>query len=327
MRIAFNTYSPALTDNTMTSSATGLWFSSIIRHFANLGHEVWNVSVGEMTDRKDSLDRVFANPVDLIILIWRWPMDEELYPRRAAAYERQLELIDLAIQNKTPVLIHDEDYKEGAIEAHDLLNRSGVRCFLTSPALKIIEPYRWLPFPLIHSRWTPKASLSNKFYDFVYVGNNYERYDQMKAFLNNPANKYASTHIYGNWLIPSETRQSPEQVKQDFPTVTFFDPVPQDKVLNILVKYFFTAHFAKPEYCKTGFITMRWQEAVSAGTLAFVPDEFWLPPEIESRFKGLNQNKLLDPIIYNTTLAYQYQYIRALSDIDEWTRILDDLVN
>lgn len=323
MRIAFNTYSPALTDNQMTSSATGIWFNAVVNHFIGRGDEICNVSVGEKYDRGPVLTRFFAKPVDAIILIWRWPMNSELYPRRAMAYERQLELIDLAIDHKIPVLIHDEDFKDGAYEAYSLLRSKRVPVALTAPSM-FSPTHSFLPFPMYYRRLA--AAFVRKSFDFGYIGNNYERYSQMRDWLKHPPIDFLTYHFWGNWLETSPERESPEQVKRDFPHVTFKGRLTQDQVISQLSHYRFTCHFAKEEYCKTGFVTMRWQEAACARTVAFVPDSFRLPAWMKPAF-NFDTSDILDPQYYQKIADAQYQAIQSISLVSEWSRHIDVLVN
>lgn len=323
MRIALNTYSPAFTDNVMLSSATGLWLRDAITPMVRAGHEILNVSVGGVSNRDEEFERAFAKKVDAMILIWRWPMDEDQYPRRSQAYERQLELIDLAIDHGIPVLIHDEDYKPGAIEAFELLKMNNVPVNLTAPAM-FSPNHNFLPFPKPDGMLMTRVT---KEFDFGYIGNNYERYEQMKKWFKYPPIDFHSIHILGNWLSPSPNRESPEQVKADFPNIYFGSQVPQNMVIKQLAKYRFTCHFAKDEYCSTGFITMRWLEAVMAGTVAFIPTEFKLPTWMKPAFQFPDPYELLNQEFYDHIRNKQAEAVAHIFNSGNWLAAINALVN
>jgi glycosyltransferase involved in cell wall biosynthesis len=115
--------------------------------------------------------------------------------------------------------------------------------------------------------------------DLVYIGNNYNRYEQAVMFLEGFAKASPRVHVYGNWLEPNPERESPEKVKQDFPHVKFLGRLPQNQIIDVLSKARTTIHLFKPEYGAHGFIAPRWAEAAAAGVPAFVPSTFRVAPE------------------------------------------------
>lgn len=324
MRILLNTYEPSLTDgNDNTSTGGGQWLQYLIDKLTEAGHEVVNASVGESDLRIHALGKALGQQIDVILLCWRWPMED--YPQRHAAYERQQFLLNLASKTNTPVLIHDQDLKSNILQELTLYPR--LRCLLTMPAFNPPPGYSTLHFPNPFNLNVPlpsKAALTERLYSHTYIGNNYERYDIMKQTWGHEAE--FTSNIWGNWLEPSSNRESPEQVVKDFPSTVFHGRLPQSEALTVLGQSMFTQHFAKPEYDEYGFMTIRWCEAAAAGCLAFCDPLFIMPEAYRNAFVE-SRMAVEDEGDYLTYLHLQRRIIESVQSIEPWFVILQGLAD
>lgn len=296
----------------------GRWWPILKSNITAEGYRIYDVS---LPVDEAGLDRALRVKPGLIFLYWRWPMDDRRYPDRQAAYLRQLTLIDYAIENKTPVLIFDGDLQPGVEECAEALRFNGNRVVVAAPMLFPKRGYMRLMYPMCYSlpKFVPKL------YDFCYIGNNYGRYDEMRGVLGLPFFENKTNLIYGNWLDFSIDRQTPEEIKRDFPFVQFKGRAQSNEVISLLSRAVFTYHFAKPEYNSTGFITMRWQEAATAGCLGLSTTSFRLPSEMKDQFR-LNPDKAYaDAVAYRSMVLSQYRLLEFISRYDQWSPVLRDL--
>lgn len=324
MKVAFLGYEPALTDGMQkTSAAGGLWLPALFSFLESKDIYVDNGSVGENEIRYSEFYNSLLH-AEAFIIQWRWPMPRSF--SRGAAFDRQMKALYFAENNGIPVLIHDEDYKDSEIFDR-LAKYPNLRYKLTSPAFNPREGYSTLfyPFPKMEQRFLP---LADRFETFAYIGNNYERYDQMKTYYGGWQDYPIS--IWGNWLEHSDERESPEQVVKDFPCVSFKGRLPQNAVGEVLSRSMFTHHFAKPAYCTEGFMTIRWFEAALSGCIGIAPDEFTLPSEWEDIFKFDTETieaLMMDEFYYRSVLNSQLDLLRTIDGSQQWYDLLVSLVH
>lgn len=215
-----------------------------------------------------TLESVLANRYnrfDLGFLIWRWPMPD--YPERQLAYENQLKIIEWLSGQRVPFIVYDLDHKITSIDRVFIASKGGR---IASPALFPLNGEIHLPLPNPYDR--SRRVMFTRSRRLIYIGNNYERYEQARYYLG-----ASNAHLFGNWLIPNPERETPEKVKADFPMCTFHSRVPAEEVISTLMTGWSTIQLAKPSYCKSGFMTIRYAEADAAGVVGFVPAEFRLP--------------------------------------------------
>lgn len=328
MKILWNTFEPSLTDmNNNTSAGGGIWTRYLWRNLAAADISVINVSVGETsatTPSRMSIKESLDQGVDLIVLCWRWPMPD--YPARNCAYDRQLELLEMANLYQIPVLIHDEDMKSDAVTVMES-SYPRVKYKATQPAFYPADGYETLMFPYDITPTRDFVPHVNREYDVVYVGNNYERYEQSKQYFNKVA-ETLRMDVWGNWLEPSSARESPIQVKSDMPNVRFHGRLSQEHVHGILSASKATVHLAKPTYCEHGFVTIRWAEAAKALTYADVPIDFQMPESIDHAYGGI----LLGPNIndvgvheYRKLVTSQRQACKTIFRWTEWLKAINSL--
>jgi len=275
MRIAFHTWDPGLWSQKPNSAGGSQWIKALWAYLSSLGHEILWLGQHEPEGAKKIRH---ARQADIIILFWRWPMHSS-YGERNRAQQKQCRIIDAAMLKRIPMLIHDQDHKMLEVEIASL--RSAKNVILAAPELEPRPGFKCLMYPNPHKLYDPyvyRSPFTNR-WDLIYIGNNYERWEQWLEYVVKPAKLGMSAVCYGNWLEPHPDRQSPEEVKEAAPGVSFPGRLSQHMIIEEYLKADCTVHMAKPSYCETGFVTMRWAEAASAGTLGFIPGEFKHVPE------------------------------------------------
>lgn len=262
-------------------SGTETWEGLIHRRLESLGSVVItretaslapSVRVPEGTICRIDGEHVDRVPfVEVAFFYWRWPMPEPKYADRHQAYLNQISYITAYLNLGIPVIVFDGDHKISDEEVRGLVEM-GVRVY--APELLPGPGKRTLMYPHLFDTHTKRTTptFTRRPYYVGYVGNNYERYEQARRLLG--GHDAPDSHIWGNWLDEGPGREAPETVKRDFPRARFHGKLPNDQVISALAKSWSTVHLAKPSYCDRGFVTIRWAEAVLAGTFGFVPSEF-----------------------------------------------------
>jgi len=321
MNIGFHGYEPAFeSGNMMTSTGSSHHLITLMNEFARLGHYNYWFGNGENSIATSiSLDLI--PNMNIIFLFWRWPMPD--YPDRDTAYSRQLSIIKRAANLKIPIVVHDQDHKID----------DKMKSFLTGYAVRLTEPslhprlgFESLMYPSSYSL-TRKYQPHSRF-GLAYIGNNYERYEQAKKYVVHPR---VLASFYGNWVIKSPSRETPEQVEHDFPNVLFEGRLEADQVVTRLANASATIHLAKPSYNETGFITMRWAEAASAACPALIPSEFKFlesVPKIgfvaDSQAVAENLDileALKDPNHGKAIVEWQREFVNQYMKPDRWVEL------
>jgi len=294
MKIGIHTYEPGITHKQLVNSTGGRdWLKFVINMLQSRGHEVFWVSnkLFPAWPSNKTLKTTKLDGLDTIFMPWRWPMPK--YPERHALYEQQQEIL---ANYKGRIIVHDEDHMITAKEEQHLMTSPNV--VLTAPELLPRPGYKTLIFPypfaglptpdMIEDKFTKLPNERKKMVDFVYVGNNYERYNQTKLFLSTKHTRgldpELKVQIWGNWLEKHSDRETPEQVKTDFPNVLFQGRLPQNQVRDVLQNAYATVALHKPSYGHSGFVTIRWAEAIAASCILFIPQTFKMPRAFASLF-------------------------------------------
>ena len=210
---------------------------------------------------------------DILFIEWRWPIYKNSGKGKFEPdLERQTELLK-HYHGEIPVVIWDADLKmteedekrwPEAIIADPTLDpkkitRDRVRLPFSSDFKVIMDPY----FEPIR---------------YGYIGNNYERDEMFMKYYNTPAAglrvKGIQTSVYGNWLLKSPERMSPEEVVKKFKYVSFVDRVGFTESMKLLNSFICSTHISKPEYADVGFASPRYLENIATCTPALVPEEF-----------------------------------------------------
>lgn len=276
--ILWSTWESSLDNSASLSSGGGGSWSKFL--FKALNEHDYNVHWTTANDPKwkQTFESMKKFDINMAIFCWRWKFpDEPHFASRNMAYERQNAWINYCITNKIPFIVHDQDLK--------MLNSE--RAFITDNGGEIYTPSLFpakgegaLHFPNPYHMRKPTYWSANQ---LIYVGNNYERMEQFTRLLQG-FSSHVSTRVFGNWLEPSNTRLSPERLKEAFPHIIFGERLNQDVVIDLLFNSRATVMLHKPEYGPRGFMTLRYAEAAAAGTVPFIPAEFILPSTYMTMF-------------------------------------------
>lgn len=277
LAVAWNTWEPGLNGNGSTSGGGAIWtrylWKQLDRHH--------NIGVVNISGRPNLVGTNF----DAAVFCWRWNFPRGIgYDERADAYEKQMHLLDECYRAGIPIIVHDQDHKIGS----DLTHLRSLGAHIYEPSLAPRDGVGSLLFPYPFGRpIAPKMSdYRTRLHSMSYVGNNYERYPQFVEYFGGEKWKTPPTPFYsgdfvqwgpsvwGNWLESSPLRETPERVMRDNPNVHFLGRLDQSMVQEVMAASFATIHFAKPSYNSAGFVTIRWAEAVAAGCIGAIPEEF-----------------------------------------------------
>lgn len=317
MRIGYHTWEPGLKGDGLTSAGGAIWTKALWKSLRK-----HNIQVDDMTCF--DYDRLLPS-LDALVLCWRWDFPNEgRYKERHESYRWQMKLIDVYSKRKTPIVVHDQDYH---IDEPDLALLKEIGAHLFEPSLNPRPGFKSLHFPTPYHSRAPKSG--SRFNKIVYVGNNYDRYDQFKRYMceiksHRPA-------VYGNWLETGIGRESPDQVKAECPNVDFRGRLDQTLVIPEMQKYTATIHFARPRYCENGFITIRWAEAVEANIVGLIPSEFVRIDELEDLYVTPDQVDIkLKRIASDISYLYQLldrqsTFVNDIMRPYNWVAMLKDV--
>lgn len=277
LKIGWLCWEPALQGNPFTSAGGGEWTAFLFKKLKENGHQV--VWLGPLPEPENTTHGEVKD-CDVAVVCWRWDMAD---PERHQAYVRQNLILHLADRYGIPVLVHDQDYKISDADMK-VLKFNGVK--VARPELFPESGIKSLIFPNPYDLWEDTMPLGPmQPIDLIYVGNNYERWDQTVKFIK-PFQRDHEVTFYGNWIDPSPLRQTPEEVLVTFPHIQFGGRLDQKEVIKTLRYANTTINLFKPDYGKTGFMTIRWAEAAKAGVPAFLPADFTLPMRYEEAFNA-----------------------------------------
>lgn len=332
MNILFHTWDPGLTTDIPNSAGGSLWIRHLWQRLAEAGHQVVWAGEGEPSGviTKSAWEDLsdFVSQAHLAVFFWRWQMHEK-YEERNRAHRKQNLLINLALDQGVPILVHDQDHKMTDDEIDGLLS-SGVT--LAAPELHPRAGYIKLLYPNPYSEFRkPKdirtiSDISTP--DLIYVGNNYERWDYFERFFIKASEMGLKVSVYGNWMEPGPDRLPPEEVKALAPYIDFLGRIPQSEVINTLATAKATVHLAKHSYSKPGFITMRWCEAAVAGILGFVPHDFVGPaesPKVEFSKDIFWTLMNMPPDMYAEAVEMQQHWVRTNMRTKAWIDLFEEL--
>lgn len=321
MNVSYFGYEPGLTDgNEKSSTGNAHWLRKLQAALADRGVNFFNGSVGEKSVRGPQMIEAMESG-DIFLFSLRWPMDPLKYKQRSLANSFQSMLLKHAFDKKIPCIVHDSDLMHP--DVFKLLDEKNPDAILTMPALYPPKGYQSLMFPNPYEN-LPIVPFSHRSYHIAYVGNNYMRYEQMKNTYKKLSGKYYIT-VWGNWMSKAIENDAVETLFNDFPGVTFESKVNQSDIQGILSHSFVTHQFAKPEYCKYGFITPRLFEATTSGCVTIFPDEFRIPEKYESVFKGLDVDELVSNELYYKSVVESQREIA--DELDGTYKFVDFLLS
>lgn len=209
--------------------------------------------------------------VDLVFCEWRWPTWKNSGASPSEPdYNRQRELLDYYHSRGTPILIHDGDLK-------------------MTPEDELRWPNAILADPCVEPKFLTRKRLSIPWcnymkrhfdpceysYNYVYVGNNYERDNQFAEFYAAPSALLRAeglqTMVHGNWLQRSPERKDPKDVLRSNHSISFGARLSYRDIFDVLNASITTTHITKDEYMPCGNITVRFYEAIKSNLPALIP--------------------------------------------------------
>ena len=223
-------------------------------------------------------DAVGFPDVDVAYFEWRWPTwknDKRLGGDKATEpdYDRQMACLQHYHKKGVPIIIHDGDLKMTPAEEHMFPN-----AILTDAcASPRVQTRKRLTLPWCNylNRRMKTVEYS---YNYTYVGNNYERDQQFKKYYGLPARalreRGIQTMIHGNWLDRSPERRDPSELLKENQSVSFGGRLAYNEIFDAFNRSIAVTHITKDEYTPYGNITGRFMEAIMAGTVALIPNEY-----------------------------------------------------
>jgi len=229
--------------------------------------------------------------VDVFYLEWRWQQHAQLSAdrRNEPDWDRQVQLLDEYTKRGTPIIAFDTDLKITTIDedrwptmviAEPSLNIPTVDPCLYSVSVGIDGKYRparqriRLPWA---TDFKPYYETPDYSYNYIYLGNNYERDDQFKKYYGDPAfllrREGIQTIAYGNWIERSPSREDPAEILSKFNSVSFPGRMSYNAGMKEMSKSICTSLLAKGDYYTRGFITSRIYEGILAGIPSLIPVE------------------------------------------------------
>ena len=240
------------------------------------GHEVIRLQ----KQREDILypgtrvDETGYPDVDLVYCEWRWPTWKNSGENPSEPdYKRQVEILDYYHARGTPIVIHDGDLK---LSPEDELRWPNA--ILTDPCISSKRQTRnRVFFPWVKDL-TRLHEPSQGSYNYVYVGNNYERDKQFKKYYGDPSAGLRfsglQTSVYGNWLQRSPERADPSKIIAECPHIAFVPRISFREIFPVLNSAIAVTHITKDDYAQYGNITCRFHEAIVSNVPALIPEEY-----------------------------------------------------
>lgn len=265
----------------------------LVDEFLRQGHEVFCLQ--QRRESKPypgvSYEASEIPEVDVFYLEWRWPQHAQLSAdrRNEPDWDRQVQLLDEYTKRGTPIIAFDTDLKitpsdedrwPTMVIAEPSLNIPQVDHGSYSVSMGIDGKYRparqriRLPWATDFKPYyeTPEYS-----YNYIYLGNNYERDDQFRKYYSAPAMRLRRAGIqtiaYGNWIERSPSREDPAEIISKYDHVSFPGRMSYNAGMKEMSKSICTALLAKNEYYNRGFITSRIYEGILAGIPSLIPAE------------------------------------------------------
>jgi hypothetical protein len=268
----------------------------LVDEFLKQGHEL--VCLQQMRESKPypgvEYDSITVPEVDVVYLEWRWQQHAQLSAdrRNEPDWDRQVQLLDEYTKRGTPIIVFDTDLKitiddenrwTTMVIAEPSLNIPKVNHEMYSVSCGLGSDGRFRPVrQRIRLPWAtdfkPYYETPEYSYNYIYLGNNYERDDQFWKYYGSPAFRLRrdngiQTIAYGNWIERSPSREDPAKILSDCTSVSFPGRLSYNAGMKEMSKSICTALLAKNDYYSRGFITSRIYEGILAGIPSLIPVE------------------------------------------------------
>lgn len=265
----------------------------LVDEFLRQGHEVICLQQRRESKPYDGVqyEAVEVPEVDVFYLEWRWQQHAQLSAdrRNEPDWDRQVQLLDEYSKRGTPIIAFDTDLKITTADedrwptmviAEPSLNIPQVDHGMYSVSMGIDGRHRparqriRLPWA---TDFKPYYETPDHSYNYIYLGNNYERDDQFQKYYDAPAsslrNEGIQTVAYGNWIERSPAREDPAAILKKFFHVSFPGRMSYNAGMKEMSKSICTTMLAKSDYYSRGFITSRIYEGILAGIPSLIPYE------------------------------------------------------
>lgn len=294
MRVAYSFWGllekPEQAHNTATTAFAAVGERHLlVDEFLKQGHEI--VCVQTMREAVPypgaSYDSAGVPDVDIAYFEWRWQQHAKLSAERRNEpdWDRQVQLLDEYTKRKTPIVVFDTDLQltvedearwPTMIVAEPSLN-------LPKSSLDLYVSMTSGPRPKVRLRlpwatdFVPYYETPQHSYNYIYLGNNYDRGEQFSKYYGRSASGLRADGIqtiaYGNWIERSPSRDDPAKIISTYPDVAFAGRLSYNAGMREMSKSITTTLLAKPDYYNRGFITSRIYEGILAGIPSLIPIE------------------------------------------------------
>jgi hypothetical protein len=96
--------------------------------------------------------------------------------------------------------------------------------------------------------------------------------------------------VWGNWLERSPERKDPSILLRENPHVAFGTRLAYKEIFGVINNSIAVTHITRDDYTPYGNITMRFTEAIQAGAVSLIPNEY-----VHARPVGLGEFLVDDP--------------------------------
>lgn len=330
MKIAWLTSDPAFLGK-KTYAGDEIWTRIIIAAFQKAKHEImWFCQEGlKFAPRNVTIiDKIENGKMpELLIVTWRYPYEHTSIGCNLQ-FVLQGSIINQAAELGIPILVFNMYSDKLTLTERAELKGKGVT--IAEPSFFPIDDAQTLMLPnLIPFRYY-KPQIRMPFMnelDLLFIGNQYDgRIEDFFKFME-PFSKEkmhdGRTRVIGKWAPHTEIGN-----------VKFKRPINHRLVIDELVGANATIHLVRRDHLKTGTIGIRWAEAVSAATPAFVPSDFKVPIELEgylnlvrvadgrdviAKYEGMYFKDWLQ-----STVALE-EFVRKIMRIKPWLDIAEKL--
>ncbi len=245
--------------------------------------------------------------LDILFLEYRWEINGRNCNVSAKDLnytpdlDRQKELIKHYEKKQIPIVIWDKDQKLDSIP--------NLKKIVVFEAALFPRPERRSLFFPMGMEWNhlaesiiPSYQLEKRLFPIVYIGNQYERDESLKTWIDLPAKDLGiQPHIYGNWTIYPLLHKSN---KSRFPQCFFKGKLAFSKLSKVYQNYQFTVLIAPERYYETGQFTQRLFESLCNLCIPLVP----------SKYRGVEKIIIPDFIIKNPDeIALKINFLRSIN--------------
>ena len=242
--------------------------------------------------------------LDMLLVEWRWKTYKNSGPTKFEPdYDRQQQLLE-HYHGKVPMVIWDLDLK---LTAEDELTWR--QAIIADASLRPVPLTRPRTVFTIWSDFKEILPVSAGSLEFGYVGNNYERREQLEKYYVEPSKSLRElgiqTKLWGNWLQRSPERASPEELISQYPYLALCDRVGLYESMQILNRFITVVHITKEQYAVQGHVPARYFESLAVRTPALVPSEHAFSNILGKKWRVASAADVIDRVRYLKTCSVE----------------------